>query len=245
MNITMNNAIGQYNTFNFTGVDKKENEEAKKKKLGLNSLHDSVSISEVGKAMSLVDSLNKQKENLQKRREELLQKSLAGEDVEAELEKLNKQMLEIEDKITNTTQEEIENNEKYNAEKTIKAEPKTKEEAMSQKMNNVISSSIGLNQIEITYSAQSRLESNARILRAEANTSQGEMKVAKLKQAAELESMALALNKKMSKQIENVEEELVEVKEPSKKIDEAHQEKENTEKEYKEDKEHITIDVVL
>ncbi|ONI38857.1 hypothetical protein AN639_03035 [Candidatus Epulonipiscium fishelsonii] len=238
MNITMNNTVDQYNNFNVIGVDKVKKEEAPKNTIDFNQ--DSVFLSKAGKAMSQIDKLNKQKENLQERREELLEKSLAGEDVSDEIEKLDEEMLEIEKEISSAKQKEMEKNTKDSSEKTIKAEPKIKEEAMSQKMNSIISSSVGLNQIEITYSAQSRLESNARVLRAEANTYHGEMKSAKLKEAAELETLALSLSKKVSKQVENVEEELVDVKEIPKKVEEPHKDKE-----HKENKEHITIDIAL
>ncbi|ONI38858.1 hypothetical protein AN639_03040 [Candidatus Epulonipiscium fishelsonii] len=209
MNITLNNSVDQYSNFNVIGVDKAKKEEAPKNAINFNQ--DSVSFSNAGKAMSQMDKLNKQKENLQEKREELLQKSLAGEDIGDEIEKLDEKMIEIEAEILNAKQKEAEKATKDSSEKAIKAEPKTKEEVMFQKISNVISSSISTDQ----------------------------------KEAVESKSIALSLNKKMTEQVEHIEEELVEVKEPHKKIDEAHQEKEHTEKEYKEDREHITIDVVL
>ncbi|ONI47379.1 hypothetical protein AN644_00520 [Candidatus Epulonipiscium fishelsonii] len=209
MNITLNNSVDQYSNFNVIGVDKAKKEEAPKNAINFNQ--DSVSFSNAGKAMSQIDRLNKQKENLQEKREELLQKSLAGEDIGDQIEKLDEKMIEIEVEILNAKQKEAEKATKDSSEKAIKAEPKTKEEVMFQKISNVISSSISTDQ----------------------------------KEAVESKSIALSLNKKMTEQVEHIEEELVEVKEPPKKIDEAHQEKEHTEKEYKEDREHITIDVVL
>ncbi|ONI45405.1 hypothetical protein AN640_04620 [Candidatus Epulonipiscium fishelsonii] len=213
--MNINNAIGQYHLFNLIGINKTTKSDTTKSKRGFNSLQDSVFISKTGKAMSQLDALNKQKENLQERKEELLEASLTGENIEDEIEKLNKKIINIETEIANAKQKEMEKTAKENSKKAFNPELKTKEETMPQKMPNFVS--VNLEQMKAAYSTQSRLKGDVRI-NSEAKTSQGE-----LDETTELESMAVSLNKKM-------DEELVEIKEQNNK---------------KEDIKHINVDLTI
>ncbi len=113
---------------------------------GILNAFDSFSISSTGKSSSLVESLNKQREQLQERKDELVAKTKenGGEmsDIEAQLESYDDQMKELDKQITQATVDEIISQSSKSIMPT--SQPKTTQDVQNSRMNQLMSLSTGL-----------------------------------------------------------------------------------------------------
>ncbi|OOB80404.1 MAG: hypothetical protein BEN19_05100 [Epulopiscium sp. Nuni2H_MBin003] len=160
------------------------------------SVASSLSISSQGKAMSMIDSLNKQKSELLDNKNELIASTLANGDdlssIEDQLDMYEEKLLLIEEQIATKRQEQQEEKMAEREEK-LKAYAKpqaTNEDSMSNRLMSISSMATTLDQAKANFATKKDMENQASILETQAKNSSGSAKTQKLEEASKLTSQA-------------------------------------------------------
>ena len=158
------NSIGRNNFFNFARVNQSVSIKSENNSNigGIQAgRKDSVSISPMGKAMSVIESLMKQKERINERKNELIGKTLENggdiNSIKSQLESYELQLESVDEAISDIMSQEMEdqNNESKNYSKT---EPKTQENVEQQQFSNLLTMSSDIEKAEIISSVKTKLE---------------------------------------------------------------------------------------
>ncbi len=203
------NSMGRVN-FQGNNINSAETDQAQSQ---LNESGLSVSFSSQGKAMSLVESLNKQKTELTDNKNELIADTLANgeslESIESQLEMYDEKLTLLDEQINEVIEEEREKETEEKELKTYSKEPQTKEESLSAKLTNLVNMTGDLKQAESTQAIQKDIDSEIRILEGQAKGEHGVVREKKLEEIAELknisEDMAKDVNAKLA-DVTNVDE---------------------------------------
>ncbi|OOO00015.1 MAG: hypothetical protein ATN35_09550 [Epulopiscium sp. Nele67-Bin004] len=205
----INSNFGQ---IDFGGAEKsmKANEE---NKTNFDLSESSLSLSSQGKAMSMIDSLNKQKTDLLESKNELIAQTIAGDgdlsSIEKQLEMYDERLLAIEDEIAKTIKEESEK-ETDNKDKELKTYTKdgtTTGESLSNKLTSLASATQDVKLAESTQAIKKDMEAEARILERQAQGDHGKVRENKLAQANELKTNSEDLSADVADTLKSVNEE--------------------------------------
>ena len=159
------NSVGQNNFLNFAQVNQNISNKSENSPniVGIQGgRKDSVSISPMGKAMSVIESLMKQKEQINERKNELIGDTLENggdiDSIKSQLESYELQLEAVDEEISDIMTQEMEdkNKEPKNYSKT---EPKTQEDAEQQQFSNLVTMSADIEKAEVIASVKTKLES--------------------------------------------------------------------------------------
>lgn len=124
---------------------------------------DTATISPKGKAMSMIETLMKQKQNIMDNKNQLISKTLEKgdslENIKTQIQSYDEQLKMLEEQISKAMTEQTEKQEKD--EKTNK--PRTKEEMEQEKLNNMINLSTDLSKAETISSVKNKMEGQSRV----------------------------------------------------------------------------------
>ena len=128
---------------------------------------DTATISPKGKAMSMLESLMKQKQNIIENKNQLIAKTLEKgdslENIKTQMQSYDEQLKMLEEQISKAMTEQTEKQEKD--EKTNK--PRTKEEMEQEKLNNMITLSTDLSKAQTISSVKNKIEGQTRVWQRE------------------------------------------------------------------------------
>ena len=165
---------------------------------------DTISISPKGKAMSLIDNLMKQKEQINERKNELISTTLeSGGDIgsiERQLESYAEQLTSIDEQISSAMAKEVEK-EKNEPNSYQKSEPKTKEEVINNRLSDMLNLSSDIKQMEVTQAVKNRVDGEVRVLKSQVKTDQGDTKESKLEQISNMENISSNLSNQIGEHI--------------------------------------------
>lgn len=124
---------------------------------------DIATISPKGKAMSMLETLMKQKQNLIDNKNQLISKTLEKgdslENIKTQIQSYDEQLKMLEEQISKAMTEQTEKQEKD--EKTNK--PRTKEEVEQEKLNHMITLSTDLSKTQTISSVKNKMEGQSRV----------------------------------------------------------------------------------
>lgn len=179
---------------------------------GIGHSFDRLSLSQNGKTSSLVDSLNKQREQIQERKDELVASTKENggnvSDIEAQLEAFDEQMKDLDKQISKATVDEMIS--KPTQSLVQKSQPKTSQDVQNSRMNQLVSLSSGLEQAKMANSAQNKLEGEANVLKAEMKKDGATE--SKLARVEEIEAQTTRLHKQVIDTLVEVNEQVEESK---------------------------------
>lgn len=174
---------------------------------------DTVSISPLGKAKSLVGSLMKQKQKIIESKNELVGRTLEKggniDSIKSQLESFEEQLKNIDEQITQTMTEQI----KQQNEEQKKMEyqkPKTEEEVQTEHFNSIINLSSSLAKAQVVSSVKTKSDGEARILESEIklDESRGGASTAKKERLADLKKQSTKLTTQINENLIKVSEEI-------------------------------------
>lgn len=169
MNIAMHNNLLNASTINHgfheLNFAVKGNEEQK----GIER-KDTVSISPLGKAKSLIESLVKQKEKIMENKNELISRTLENggnmDSIKTKLEAFEEQVQNIDNQIAQITSDQL----KQQAEEQKKVaykKPKTEEEIQTERLHSMASMSSSLDQAKVVSSVKTKVDGESKVLEIE------------------------------------------------------------------------------
>lgn len=160
-----------------------------------------VSISPAGKRQNMITQLMKQKQYLA---EQMTSISAAAEesglDIQDQMKEYQKQMDVLDEQIAQLQTQQDEGKEKDQEEPYIYDKPKTKEEAESQKMNDLMSLATSSDHAEVITSSKNQIDGRINVLESEIKTGNGNIE-AKQSELAELNQKSNNLNEQLGEQI--------------------------------------------
>ena len=123
---------------------------------------DSVSITPIGKAMSAIEMLMKQKDQINEHKHKLIGNALKNGDdigsIKSQLESYEMQLESVDEQISNIMTQEMEDrNEKPTI--NLNSQPSTQEDIENQKISNLIGISLDVKQVELIEGVKLQLES--------------------------------------------------------------------------------------
>lgn len=217
MNIGMENNILNIRNNNQDLIDKK----ASIKDINPQSKEDSIFISPLGKAKSLIQLLMKQKQKIYESKDELITKTLEeGKDIESielQLKHFEEQLKNIDEQIAQTMSEEIakalEENPKQkneNLKNMIYEKPKTEEEIQNERLNSIVNLSSNLNQAQAVSSIKTKLDGESRVLEIEIkiDESRGGASTYKKERLDKLQKQSKDLNDRINKELVELNKEI-------------------------------------
>lgn len=174
---------------------------------------DSMSISPLGKAKSLIESLTKQKEKIIENRSELIGKTLEKggsiDSIKARLETFEEQIKNIDTQIAQITSEQL----KQQAEEQKKVaykKPKTEDEVETERLHSMVNMSSSLDQAKVVSSVKTKVEGESRVLGIEIklDASRSGVHKSKYERLAELQNKSSELTAKIGENLSGVYEEI-------------------------------------
>ncbi|MBU5675314.1 hypothetical protein KQI88_02655 [Alkaliphilus sp. MSJ-5] len=174
---------------------------------------DTVSISSLGKASSLIESLIKQKQNITEMKNELigttLEKGGNMDSIKSQLECFEKQLKNIDEQIAQTMAEQSKRQAESQKEIAYK-KPKTEEEIQTERLNSIVSLSSSLSQAQVVSSAKTKVDGESRILEMEIklDESRGGASASKKERLADLQKQSANLTTQINKDLIEASEEI-------------------------------------
>lgn len=169
---------------------------------------DKVSLGRQSKGNSFLQSMMEQKQSIMDQKNRLIGRTLekggSMESIKSELDMYEEQMKNLDQQIAETMTKETEK-QTDKMEDGKKDQPKTKEEAQQEQMINLSKQAAGVEQMEIMDSAQSKMEGEVRVMKAEIATGNGPIEC-KLEKISELEARSHDLTEKIGDVIQDVED---------------------------------------
>lgn len=156
---------------------------------------DTVSISPLGKAKSLVESLMKQKQKIIESKNEIVSRTLEKggniDSIKSQLESFEEQLKNIDEQIAQTMTEQIK---KQNEEqkKIENKKTKTEEEVQTEWLNSIVSLSSSLTQAKVVSAVKTKADGEAKVLETEIkiDESRGGASVIKKERLADLKKQS-------------------------------------------------------
>lgn len=221
MRVNMNIGMGN-NILNVRNINQSLNDNKYFiKNIESSSQEDTVSISPLGKAKSLIQFLMKQKQKIYESKDELITKTLEEgrniDSIELQLKHFEEQLKDIDEQITQTMSEEItkalEEKSKQkdeNFKNMMYENPKTEEEIQTERLNSIVSLSSNLNQAQALSSNKTKLDGESRILEIEIklDESRGGASKYKKERLDKLQKQSKNLNTKINKEFIKLNEEI-------------------------------------
>ncbi len=179
---------------------------------------DTISISPSGRAKSLIESLNKQKEKIIENKNELiartLEKGCSMDSIKDRLETFEEQIKGIDNQIAQITSEQL----KQQAEKQKKiacTKPKTEDGAETERLHSMVSMSSSLDEAKVVSSVKTKVEGQSKVLGMEIKLDASRKGVHKTKyeNLAKLQNRAADLTAQVGESLSKVYEEIKEIKE--------------------------------
>lgn len=141
-----------------------------------NNNQDRVTISPQGRMMQMIDQLNKQKETITQRKNELMSQStengMDADTIKAMTDVYEQQIKEIDKQISDLYAQQTKEATKQNKKDKPKQKAETKEEAQMQKMNIIVNVSNDVTQMEQISALQEQTEGEIHIQQGEIDTSE-------------------------------------------------------------------------
>lgn len=226
-------AIGGAKNSFFVSARQGQNTTQNSERVTRKGRRDSAAISPAGKAVSRIETLNKQKETIAQSRERLITRTLEKggklESIELQLDTFEEQLKNIDEQIARIAAEQI--SQLVKKEEKAKAEkPKTEEELQAKQLNLVAESHNGVKQAQIVSSAKEKVDGDASVLKSEIELDKGHgtdkikkillpgtRKSVSLKSARldELEARSAQLSAQFGKELAESKEAAEEAKEPA------------------------------
>lgn len=211
MNIDMKNSFLNVNRIS-QGLNQKN---PTIKDNGTQELKDTVSISPLGKAKSLVESLMKQKQNIIESKNDLIGRTLEkGENIDSiksQLEDFDEQIKNIDEQIAQTISKQLK--QQTEEQKKVKdKKAKTEEEVQNERLNSIVSLSSGLSQAKTVYSVKNKVDGESRVLKMEIklDESRGKATIPKKQRLSDLQkqsdNLTTQINEKLNELNEKVED---------------------------------------
>jgi cellobiose-specific phosphotransferase system component IIA len=179
---------------------------------------DTISISPSGRAKSLIESLNKQKEKIIESKNELiartLEKGCGMDSIKDRLETFEEQIKGIDNQIAQITSEQL----KQQAEEQKKIaykKPKTEDGAETERLHSMVSMSSSLDEAKVVSSVKTKVEGQSKVLRMEIKLDASRKGVHKTKyeNLAKLQNRSSDLIAHVGESLSKVYEEIKEIKE--------------------------------
>lgn len=177
-------------------------------------LKDTVFISPLGKARSLIESLTKQKQNIIESKNELIGKTLEKggtiDSIKSQLECFDEQLKTIDEQIAQTVAEQLKQQAEKQKEIAYK-KPKTEEEVETEHLSSILSLSSSLNQAEVVSSMKSKVDGESRVLKMEIKLDEsrrGGASAFKKEHLVDLQKQSVDLATKINENLTEVSEEI-------------------------------------
>lgn len=195
---------------------------------------DSLSISPQGRASGIVDALNKQKMQIEDRKNNLMaaarEDGRSMESIQAQLDSYDEQIKKIDEQITEATVQQMTASaeEQNRIVKKDDNQPKTEQEIQNEKMNNLMKLSSGLDRFSITNSVKTRVDGASAVLESEIALDKGRGSTAsKEAELAELRQRSMNLTTQIGKQAANLFDQIQESNQPVDKVEETQESEED------------------
>lgn len=132
---------------------------------------DRMTISPQGKISSVIDSLNKQKENILERREQFIQQACtqgqSDEMMKPQLEEFDQQLREIDKQIQEAALKRMTDDSGKSAAKIHSNQQKTKQDIQNEILSNITAASTNLDQVETIHTEKNKLDGDTGVLKSE------------------------------------------------------------------------------
>lgn len=180
---------------------------------GLQERKDTVSISLLGKAKSLTESLMKQKQKIIESKNELigrtLEKGANMNSIKSQLESFEEQIKNIDEQIAQTIAEQIKQ-QTEDQKKMAYKKLKTEEEVQTERLNSIISLSSSLSQARVVSSVKTKVGGESRVLEMEIklDESRGGVSTSKKERLADLQKQSANLTTQINESLIKVSEEI-------------------------------------
>ncbi len=174
---------------------------------------DSISISSLGKAKSLIESLTKQKEKIIENKNELIGRTLekggSMDSIKARLETFEEQIKNIDNQIAQITSEQLKQ-QVEEQKKVAYKKPKTEDEVETERLHSMVNMSSSLDQAKVVSSVKTKVEGELRVLGTEIklDASRKGVHKSKYERLAELQNKASDLTSKIGESLSKVYEEI-------------------------------------
>lgn len=177
---------------------------------------DTVSISPLGKAKSLIESLVKQKEKIIENKNELIGRTLENggnmDSIKTKLEAFEEQVQNIDNQIAQITSDQL----KQQAEEQKKAaykKPKTEEEVQTERLHSMVSMSSSLDQAKVVSSVKTKVDGETKVLQIEIklDASRRGASMSKYERLADLKNKSSDLSIQVGENLGKVYEEIKDV----------------------------------
>lgn len=174
---------------------------------------DTVSISPLGKAKDLIESLRKQKEKIIENKNELISRTLekggSMDSIKAKLETFEDQIKNIDNQVAQIMAEQL----KQQAEEQKKVaykKPKTEEEMETERLHSMVSMSSGLSQAKVVSSVKTKMDGESKVLGMEIklDASRGRVGNSKREALADVQNRSANLISKIGENLGKVHEEI-------------------------------------
>ncbi len=203
-----------HNLFHVNAVNRSVGDESQN--IGVEKINenkDNATISPTGKAVNFLESLLKQKQNIQERKNELiggtLEKGGNISDIEAQLDLYDEQLKNIDEQIAEATAKSLEESEKENKNKIdLYEKPKTESEIQSERLHNIMSLSSTMEQAETIETVKGRIDGEANVLKSQIKTDGDRASESKIDRVAELEARSADIMGQVSEKVGEVTEEV-------------------------------------
>lgn len=210
ININIGN---QNNVLNISGIKKGLNKNNLMHKGVQQEQKDSVSISPLGKANSIIESLMKQKKNVTESKNKLISRTLEKggsiESIKSQLDDFDKQLTDIDTQIAQIMAEfKKQQNDKQ--EDKVSKEPKTEDEIQAERFNSIISQSSSLNLTQVASSVKIGIDGEVKVLESEnkLDQSRGGASASKKEHLADLQKQSANLAAKIRDGLADINEEI-------------------------------------
>lgn len=174
---------------------------------------DTVSISPLGKANNLIESLMKQKQNIIKRKNELIgtviEKGRSMDNIKSQLECFEEQLKNIDEQITQAMAEQFKQQNESKIEIEYK-KPKTEEEIQTERLNSIVNMSSSIRQEQVVSSVKTKVDGESRVLEMEVklDESRSGASASKKERLADLQKQSANLTTQINKDLIEVSEEI-------------------------------------
>lgn len=177
---------------------------------------DTVSISPLGKANSLIESLIKHKQNITENKNELIGKTLEkGEDmdsIKSQLECFEEQLRNIDVQIAQITSEQLVQQAESQKEIAYK-KPKAEEEAKNERLNSIVNLASNISQVQAVSSLKNKVDGESSVLKMEAKLdgSRGRVAATKKERIVDLQKQSANMSTRIKEELIEVSEKISEI----------------------------------
>lgn len=174
---------------------------------------DTVSISRLGKANSLVELLMKQKQKIIESKNELVGRTLeeGGNigSIKSQLESFEEQLKNINEQIAQTMAEQIKQQNEEQKKMEYK-KPKTEEEVQTEHFNSIVNLSLSLDKTQVVSAVKTKTDGEARILETEIKLDESRGKASRIKKErlADLKKQSANLTTQINENLIKMNEEM-------------------------------------